>query len=362
MAVFSNTITTKKGLALIAKSIGGKQITFTKIKTSDYDYPSNTNFENLTVLGSIKQTVTISAVTIENESTVRVKGVILNTGLTESYYLKNIGLYANDPEEGEILFNVTTSTISDIIPSYSGVNVSKITVDLLTTVSNSANVNLTVAPGGLVTTEMLATETHAGLVTLNTIRKEESYLSGAKYDGVFGADLKNIIAGNSYLYVDASGKGNVYKAIRNNTNQTGFLIPTSADFANITNNSLYEKVKGSGQIANWSNYGLYNDSNYEIIKANSNNEFQVRVKEWGIYMLSAKAYVHMNANSNVTLTVYNDGDMASISRNGSLSAGQEMLSLPLISNGVEAGKTIRFVVSGQIAVGSEWGYYITRLV
>ena len=28
MAVFSNTITTKKGLALIAKSIGGKQITF----------------------------------------------------------------------------------------------------------------------------------------------------------------------------------------------------------------------------------------------------------------------------------------------------------------------------------------------
>ena len=154
----------------------------------------------------------------------------------------------------------------------------------------------------------------------------------------------------------------MYKAIRNNTNLTGFLIPTSADFANITNNSLYEKVKGSGQIANWSNFGLYNDNNYEIIKANSNSEFHVRVKEGGIYMLSAKAYVHMNANTNITLTAYNDGNMASISRNGSLSAGQEMLSLPLMSNGVEANKTIRFVVRGQIAVGSEWGFYITRLV
>ena len=90
MAVFSNTIITKKGHALVAKGMTGEQINFTKVRTSDYDYLSSTNFENLTVLGSIKQTVDISAVNIENESTVRVKAAILNTDLISGYYVKNI--------------------------------------------------------------------------------------------------------------------------------------------------------------------------------------------------------------------------------------------------------------------------------
>lgn len=172
MAVFSNTIITKKGHALVAKGMTGEQINFTKRRTSDYDYPSSTNFENLTVLGSIKQTVDISAVNIENESTVRVKAAILNTDVTTGYYVKNIGLYANDPDEGEILFSITTATTADFMPAYNGVNTSVLTVDLLTTVSNSGNVNLTVSPGGLVTTEMIATENQYGIVTLNMVREE----------------------------------------------------------------------------------------------------------------------------------------------------------------------------------------------
>ena len=171
MAVFSNTIITKKGHALVAKGMTGEQINFTKVRTSDYDYLSSTNFENLTVLGSIKQTVDISAVNIENESTVRVKAAILNTDVTTGYYVKNIGLYANDPDEGEILFSITTATLADFIPAHNGVNTSVLTVDLLTTVSNSGNVNLTVSPGGLVTTEMIATENQYGIVTLSQIYK-----------------------------------------------------------------------------------------------------------------------------------------------------------------------------------------------
>ena len=171
MAVFQNTIITKKGHALVAKGMTGEQINFTKVRTSDYDYLSSTNFENLTVLGSIKQTVDISAVNIENESTVRVKAAILNTDVTTGYYVKNIGLYANDPDEGEILFSITTATTADFMPAYNGVNTSILTVDLLTTVSNSGNVNLTVSPGGLVTTEMIATENQYGIVTLSQIYK-----------------------------------------------------------------------------------------------------------------------------------------------------------------------------------------------
>lgn len=77
-----------------------------------------------------------------------------------------------------------------------------------------------------------------GIVSLDDIRKEMAYLSGAPYDDVFGADLKNIIAGKSYLYVDATGKGTMYKALNTKTNTTGFLVPNSSDFIDITNNNL----------------------------------------------------------------------------------------------------------------------------
>lgn len=88
------------------------------------------------------------------------------------------------------------------------------------------------------TTDFQATETQAGLVTLNTIREEESYLSGAKYDGVLGVNLKNIVAGNSYLYLDSNGKGIICKALNTKINSSGFLVPNSSDFIDITNNNL----------------------------------------------------------------------------------------------------------------------------
>ena len=210
MAVFSNTIITKKGHALVAKGMTGEQINFTKVRTSDYDYLSSTNFENLTVLGSIKQTVDISEISVENESTVRVKAVILNTTLTNGYYFKNVGLYATDPDEGEILFSITTATTADFMPAYNGVNTSILTVDLLTTVSNSGNVNLTVSPGGLVTTEMIARESGRGIISGLDIRSTEAaYITGAEYGGTFGSTLISIEKGKGsvLLFVNTRRAG-----------------------------------------------------------------------------------------------------------------------------------------------------------
>lgn len=79
-------------------------------------------------------------------------------------------------------------------------------------------------------------------------------------------------------------------------------------------------------------------------------------------MFSAKAFVYMNANSRANIAVYNDNALAGDTRNGIMTAGTEMLTLPVVTNAVAAGKTIRFLTTGQTSIGSEWGYYITRLV
>ena len=83
-----------------------------------------------------------------------------------------------------------------------------------------------------------ATENTKGILSIEDLRKEESYLLGTSYDGVLGIDLKNIILGKSYLYIDSSGKGTVYEAILTKTSSTGFLAPDSINFKNITNSAM----------------------------------------------------------------------------------------------------------------------------
>lgn len=156
MASFNNTIITKKGHALIAKIVAGTATpNFTKIRTSDYQYPSGTNFEELTSLSSIKQTTDVANVTKVSPAKIRVSGVFTNAALEAGYYVRNIGLYAVDPQEGEILYSITTAIEADWMPPQGGISASSILVDIETVVGNADNVNITVNPNATATVEMV---------------------------------------------------------------------------------------------------------------------------------------------------------------------------------------------------------------
>jgi len=156
MPSFKNTVITDKGRSLMAKIVAGTATPqFTKIRTSDYQYPEATNFESLTSMNNIKQEVDVASVTKLNVSTVNVSGAITNIGLASGYYVRNIGLYALDPIEGEILYSITPAIIADWMPPTGGSAISSIMVDLETTVSNSDNVSLTVNPNATATVKMI---------------------------------------------------------------------------------------------------------------------------------------------------------------------------------------------------------------
>ena len=96
-----------------------------------------------------------------------------------------------------------------------------------------------------------ATEKRKGIISIEDIRTEESYLSGTKYSGIFSEELKEIKTGNSYLYIDDIGNGIIYEAINNKTNTTGFLVPDTTNFKNITNSDISKKFTRSNlQIEN----------------------------------------------------------------------------------------------------------------
>ncbi len=151
MGSFNSTIITAKGHALMAKVASGASIQFTRIRTSDYQYPVGTNFEGLTSLSSVKQTTLVSGVSRINDVAVKVSGAFTNAELSTGYYLRAIGLYANDPDEGEILYSITTANQADWIPPNNGISASSILIDLITIVSNAANVTIDVDPNAVAT-------------------------------------------------------------------------------------------------------------------------------------------------------------------------------------------------------------------
>ena len=85
-----------------------------------------------------------------------------------------------------------------------------------------------------------ATENELGTLTLNDVRREIARLSGGPYGGLFGAELTSITKDKMYIYINEDGSGSVYKALNTKSNSSGFLVPNSVDFYDITNNRIAE--------------------------------------------------------------------------------------------------------------------------
>ncbi len=156
MAEYSKLITTNLGQALIAKVLAGTadDIDFTRIVTSDDEYDI-TELESLTSITQ-KQSSIIAEKAVVNTVSVRVKASFTNMELTEGYYMHTLGLYANDPDEGEILFAACIETTGNCwMPPYNSVTVSGAVVNMITTVSNAEDVSLVVDPAAIATIDMI---------------------------------------------------------------------------------------------------------------------------------------------------------------------------------------------------------------
>jgi len=152
MAEFSKLIITTKGQALMAKMIAGTgNIDFTKVCTSTTQYTLN-QLESLTSLSNIKQTSLVSKVTRTNTVAIKIETAFSNSALSTGYYMRTLGLYAVDPDEGEILYAVAIETSGNCyMPPYNNVTVSAAYIQLYTTVGNSSNVSLNVDSGAFAT-------------------------------------------------------------------------------------------------------------------------------------------------------------------------------------------------------------------
>jgi len=145
MADFRGTILTQRGRNLLAKAQTGVTLTFTKIKLGDGLWSTSTDPTQLNDLVSPKLNLSIQNITVIGDGTVRLRFVLTNTGLSQGFFMREIGIYAQDPDLGEILYAVAyAGDRADFIPS-DGVTKVENVVDIYTVIANAQNVTAVIS-------------------------------------------------------------------------------------------------------------------------------------------------------------------------------------------------------------------------
>ena len=109
MAIFNNMTITNKGQVLYAKAQAGQELHFTKMMVGSGNLDTR-NPVTLIALIEPKFDIGIQEITPNTElKTATISGTINNSGVTEATYICEIGLFAEDPDEGEILYAYGTA-------------------------------------------------------------------------------------------------------------------------------------------------------------------------------------------------------------------------------------------------------------
>lgn len=176
-------VITNDGLGLLSKLVKGHTLAITRAETGA-GFVDPELLPQQTAVTEPMQALSFSAVSYPDEGKCMIPCKLTNAEVTESYIARQIGLYANDPDKGEILFYITQVEDEDggtgipaanIIPSYSS------TWNLVIYYGMADGVDVTVDPAGAVTEEMME-QYVVEYVTANF-----QALSFAEIDELFGS-------------------------------------------------------------------------------------------------------------------------------------------------------------------------------
>lgn len=247
MAEFSKLVLTKKGQALMAKLIAGTGSTyFTKISTSTTQYTLS-QLENLTSLSNVKQSSAITSVERTNGVSVKAETAFSNIGVSTGYYIRALGLYAHDPNEGEILYGVTIETSGNCyMPAYNSVTVTAAYIQLYTTVGNAASVSLDVDSGAFATIADLQ-EFELKLTSMAEVNTLKIMQLDRDIDGLKGVIVPATLT-NTLEYPFNDSKATV--AISSNRNTTDYYVVPELVSASGGNGASVGELRVSNKLLN----------------------------------------------------------------------------------------------------------------
>lgn len=154
MATWVNFCRTEQGKALDAKLLGGETTLLITKAMSGAERVNPVLLPSLTELPAPKQKLMISdRLTDESTTQVTLPVLLSNEGLAQSYKMQMLGIYAQDPDLGEILYMVSqvSGEEGEEIPAETVQPAFSVQWNLCLKVSDAASVTVEVPQTGLLT-------------------------------------------------------------------------------------------------------------------------------------------------------------------------------------------------------------------
>ena len=180
------TYITTQGAILAAKTLQSKTLSFSKfsIGSGEIAEPSVDNIKALTGLVNPELNFDITKISRETDTQVTVRGLFKNTDAEQGFYLKELGLFAIDPDtQDEILFAYVNYGEEAEYINNSITEKKEHYYDMIITVDNANNVSITVDPSTVYVNEQELNEKAQELIN--------------DYDSKFSALKQIVVAPNA---------------------------------------------------------------------------------------------------------------------------------------------------------------------
>lgn len=170
MSTFGGLVLTNKGKTLQSKAQSGVQLNYTRIGLGDGELGSSSILA-LNALISEKKSLNITKLKVLSGGRAVVGGILSNQDLTTGFYWREIGVFAQDPDVGEILYcYANAGALAEYIPAGGGSDIIEKTIDVQTLVANASNVTATIDESLVfVTQQDLNTKMPKGPLTWNQL-------------------------------------------------------------------------------------------------------------------------------------------------------------------------------------------------
>lgn len=240
MSNWGKPVLTKQGLKLQAKVDAGSRMQLTKCMLGSGILSSGQSLENLTGLIAPVQSLPIASISYsENNGACVITAVTDNSNVSTGYYLREFGIFARDPNDGEILYAVAQDANPDYIPPSGTSAVVSQEIGVALSFSNAANVT------AQVNTSAIATVTYVNnYVTSAVADLKDMTGATAARPGVHGLVPAPAAGATKNRFLQADGTWAVVSELTGATTYAagaGGLVPAPA----AGNNTRYLRSDGT---------------------------------------------------------------------------------------------------------------------
>ena len=234
MAAFINNDITAAGLLVLAKGVAGKKINYTRIVLGDGYLEEGQTPRSLTDVVSPKATIDITKCVVNGDGTVSVGGVFTNDQTDDGFYYRELGLYAEDPDEevGEVLYCYgNCGDLAEWIPPTGGATIVEKTIDIVTAIGTATNVTAYIPADAYATKEDYENYKAIALAAQETANRAISIAEQAV--GIAQQASASVVALSNLVQQNTSKITTLWDAVFGNITTNPFQI-TFADLEGIT--------------------------------------------------------------------------------------------------------------------------------